>query len=103
MGVVLYKTPIEVTEPQEGLYILDFLRFWPVQDSLHLGFCHGESVHREDVPKILHGVHVELTLVCAGVRNQAEGGPEYVRVQSGVRVWRSEVRPGVGVRTWQSY
>ena len=43
-GVVWYEASVKISKTQEGLNILDFLRFWPIFDSFDLGGIHFETI-----------------------------------------------------------
>ena len=41
--VIIYKTPVEICKPKEGLHILDLPRLGPVLNGLHLLQRHSKS------------------------------------------------------------
>src|SRR5882672_7685650 len=57
---------VEIGETEEGLNILDFLRFRPILDNLDLVWGHGEAFRRQHVSEVFAASDVELTFVCIG-------------------------------------
>ena len=66
VGIVRNEAPIKVSEPEEGLNVLDLPRFGPTFNYLNLGGVHFESLGQEDVPKILDSIFMELALFGLG-------------------------------------
>ena len=54
------ETPIEVTKTQKGLNILNFTRFWPIQNDLNLVLSHAESIGANDKAEAFNTSLVEL-------------------------------------------
>jgi hypothetical protein len=67
VGVVVNEASIEVREPEERLNVLDFSWFRPFLNCLDFIVGHSESVGRQNVTEIFHGVRMEFALVSAGV------------------------------------
>src|SRR5882672_3972006 len=65
-GISVDETTVEVGETEEGLNILDFLRFGPILDNLDLVLGHGEAFGRQHVSEVFAGSDMELTFVCTG-------------------------------------
>jgi hypothetical protein len=59
---------VEVGEAKEGLNVLDFLQFWPIEDGLHFVFSHAESVGGKDVSEVFYTVPVEFAFPSIGVQ-----------------------------------
>ena len=57
------KTPVEVSESEEGLYLLHVRRRSPFQDSLNLSRIHADTVSRNDQAQVQDFGLVELALV----------------------------------------
>ena len=60
------EAAVEVHKTEEGLNVLNFMRFGPILDSLNLLHRHRESGGGEDVAQILHSVGMELALQGVG-------------------------------------
>ena len=86
VGVMRNESTIEVSKPQEGLYILNLARSWPIQDGLYLVRGHPKSFRRKDEPKIFYRVVVEFALVWSGVRSVLSESSEYFLDLTAVRV-----------------
>ena len=48
-GVVWNKMPVEISEPQEGLYGFNLVGLRPILNDLDFIGCHGKFTWREDV------------------------------------------------------
>ena len=48
VGVVSNETAVEISEPEEGLNVLDFSQGWPVPNDLDLRFIHLEAIWAYD-------------------------------------------------------
>src|SRR5882672_2616837 len=68
---------VEVGETEEGLNILDFLKFGPILDNLDLVWGHGEAFGRQHVSEVFAGSDVELTFVCMGKKPISAESSEY--------------------------
>ena len=49
VGVVWNETPVEISKPQERLYVFDLVGLRPILNDLYFIGCHGKSTWREDV------------------------------------------------------
>src|SRR5467141_4468358 len=76
-GVSENETTVEVGETEEGLNILDFLRFGPILDNLDLVRGHGEAFGRQHVSEVFAGSDVELTFVCTGKKSVSAESSKY--------------------------
>src|SRR6267142_1043161 len=76
-GVSENETTVEVGETEEGLNILDFLRFGPILDNLDLVRGHGEAFGRQHVSEVFAGSDVELAFVCMGKKSVSVELSEY--------------------------
>jgi len=45
---VLYEVSVKVTEPEEGLNLLDGLWYWPFVDASYFGWVHLDLSFRQD-------------------------------------------------------
>src|SRR5882672_11373740 len=54
-GISVNEMTVEVGETEEGLNILDFLRFGPILDNLDLIRGHGEAFRRQHVSEVFKG------------------------------------------------
>ena len=54
------EMPIEVTKTQKGLNILNFTRFWPIQNDLNLVLSHAESIGANYKAEVFNTSLVEL-------------------------------------------
>src|SRR5882672_6435787 len=68
-GISVNETMVEVGETEEGLNVLDFLRFGPILDNLDLVWGHGEAFGRQHASEVFAGSDMELTLVCMGKKS----------------------------------
>jgi hypothetical protein len=66
--VAIDELMIEVGEAKEGLNVLDFPQFWPIEDGLHFVFSHAESVRGKDVSEVFHTVPVEFAFPGIGIQ-----------------------------------
>ena len=66
VGIVENEATVKISEAEEGLNILYFLWLGPVLNYLNFRLVHGESLGRQDVPKVLYSLRVKLTFVGAG-------------------------------------
>ena len=66
VGVVMDESTVEVHESEEGLDVLNFLRFWPIGDGFNFLCGHRESIRRETETKVLGGGGMELTFLWFG-------------------------------------
>ena len=57
------KLPIEVYEAKEGPDLLDLRRGWPLRDSADFRRVHGNVVLRDDQPKVLDFLPLELAFL----------------------------------------
>ncbi len=64
--VVEDEVTIKISEAKEGLNILYFLRLGPILNYLNFRLVHGESLGRQNVPKVLYLLRVKLTFVGMG-------------------------------------
>ena len=69
VGVAMNETPIEVTKTQKGLNILNFMRFWPIQNDLNLVLSHAESFSADDKAEVFNTSLVELAFRGRGVKS----------------------------------
>src|SRR5882672_1819456 len=76
-GISVSETTIEVGETEEGLNVLDFLRFRPILDNLDLVWGHGEAFRRQHVSEVFTGSDVEITFVCTGKKSVSTELLEY--------------------------
>jgi hypothetical protein len=60
--VIENKLTVEICESEEKLNILNFLRFWPINNGLDLLRWHGQAIWRYEVTKVLNGCSVECAL-----------------------------------------
>ena len=49
LGIVLNEMVVEISKSKEGLNVFDFMRFWPILNSLDFVSSHGQTIRREDV------------------------------------------------------
>ena len=49
VGVVWNKTPVEISKPQEGLYVFNIAGLRPILNDLDFIGSHGKSTQREDI------------------------------------------------------
>ena len=49
VGVVWNEMPVEISKPQEGLYVFNLAGLRPIMNDLYFVGCHGKSTRREDV------------------------------------------------------
>lgn len=68
LTIAMDEPPIEVTKTQKGLNILNFTRFWPVQNDLNLILGHAESVGGDNKAEVLDTIFVELAFRGRGVK-----------------------------------
>src|SRR5882672_10695544 len=68
---------VEIGKTEEGLNILDFLRFRPILDNLDLVWGHGEAFWRQHVSEVFTGSDVELAFVCMGKKSVSAESSEY--------------------------
>ena len=66
VGIVENEATVKISEAEEGLNILHFLRLGPILNYLNFCLVHGESLRRQDVPKVLYLLRVKLTFVGIG-------------------------------------
>ena len=66
VGVVVDESMVKVHKSEEGLNVLNFLRFWPIRNGLNFLCRHGESIGRETETEVLGGGGMELTLFWLG-------------------------------------
>src|ERR1700679_3050201 len=66
--IAVNEPSIEVTKTQKGFYILNFTRFWPVQNDLNLILGHAESVGGDNKAEVFDTIFVELTFRGRGVK-----------------------------------
>ena len=66
IGIVENEVTVKITKAEEGLHILHFSRLRPILNYLNFRLVHGESLRRQDVPKVLYSLRVKLTFVGAG-------------------------------------
>ena len=52
---VLYEVPVKVTEPKEGLNVLDGSWYWPIDDASYLGMVHLDLSFRQYDSQIFDG------------------------------------------------
>ena len=67
VGVLFYKSTIEITKAKEGLNVLNVPRLWSFQDCLNLVGRHPEALRREHIAEIFNSFGMELTLVSTSV------------------------------------
>ena len=46
IGIIIYKAAVKVSKPKEGLDVLYFAGFRPVEDSLYFIASHGKTLQR---------------------------------------------------------
>ena len=63
------EMPIEVTKTQKGLNILNFTRFWPIQNDLNLVLSHVESIGADDKAEVFNTSLVELAFRGQGIKS----------------------------------
>ncbi len=63
VGIVENEVMVKISEAEEGLHILHFLRLGPILNYLNFRLVHGESLGRQNVPKVLYLLRVKLTFV----------------------------------------
>jgi hypothetical protein len=69
---------VEIGEAKEGLNVLDFPRFGPIEDSLDFVTGHGEPGGREDVSEVLDGLRVPFALLRLEVKSvRAEAAEDF--------------------------
>ena len=61
------KSPVKISEAQEGLNVLHLAGFWPILYCLNFGLVHFQSFFGEDEAEVLHCIGGEVTLVRACV------------------------------------
>ena len=66
VGIVENEAMVKIREAKEGLHILHFSQLGPIVDYLNFRLVHGESLGRQNVPKVLYSLRVKLTFVGAG-------------------------------------
>src|SRR5882672_4488147 len=76
-GISVNETTVEVGKTEEGLNILDFLRFGPILDNMDLVQGHGEAFGRQHVSEVFAGSDVELAFVCTGKKSVSVESSEY--------------------------
>ena len=64
--IVENEVTVEISEAEEGLNILHFLQLGLILNYLNFRLVHGESLGRQNVPKVLYSLRVKLTFVGAG-------------------------------------
>ncbi len=64
--IVENEAAVKISKAEEGLHILHFSRLGPILNYLNFRLVHGESLGRQDVPKVLYSLRVKLTFVGAG-------------------------------------
>ena len=58
-GVSIDKSSVKVCEAEEGLYVVDLPRFWPVLDAFDFVVGHGEAFGREHLTEVFNRGDVE--------------------------------------------
>ena len=76
--VVPYETPIEITKPKEGLNVLHFPGFRPINDGGNFVRRHPEAFRRQDVTEIFAGGDAELALGEFAVESGLPEAPEHL-------------------------
>src|SRR5882672_2376249 len=76
-GVSVNETMVEVGETEEGLNVLDFLRFGPFLDNLDLVQGHGEGFGRQHVSEVFAVSDMELAFVCISKKYISSESLEY--------------------------
>src|SRR5712664_2180902 len=76
-GISVNEMMVEVGETEEGLNVLDFLRFGSILDNLDLVWGHGEAFGRQHISEVFTGSDMELTFVCMGKNSISSGSLEY--------------------------
>src|SRR6266545_1984809 len=66
VGIVENEATVKISEAEEGLNILYFSRLGPILNYLNFHLVHGESLGRQDKPKVLYLLRVKLIFVGAG-------------------------------------
>src|SRR6266511_4911343 len=61
--IVENEATVKISEAKEGLHILHFLWLGPILNYLNFCLVHGESLRRQNVPKVLYSLRVKLTFV----------------------------------------
>ncbi len=64
--IVENEATVKISEAEEGLNILYFLWLGPILNYLNFCLVYGESLGRQDVPKVLYLLRVKLTFVGVG-------------------------------------
>ena len=63
VGIVENEATVKIRKAEEGLHILHFSQLRPILNYLNFCLVHGESLGRQDVPKVLYSLRVKLTFV----------------------------------------
>ena len=66
VGIVETEATVKISKAEEGLHILHFLQLGPILNYLNFCLVHGESLGRQDIPKVLYLLRVKLTFVGVG-------------------------------------
>src|SRR5882672_9321573 len=76
-GISINEMTVKVGKTEEGLNVLDFLRFGQILDNLDLVWGHGEAFGRQHVSEVFAGSDMELAFVCMGKKSISVESLEY--------------------------
>jgi len=75
--ISINEVTVKFGKTEEGLDVLDFLRFWQVLDDLDFVQGHGEAFWRQNISEVFTGSGMELAFVCMGKKSVSVESAEY--------------------------